>query len=646
MRRAATLAIGCCLLIVAAAGGQATRPADQQKAPSTSPASATALTTQPAVITGKVIDATGNPVSKVALLATRLGGRGIPSTVRCISGDDGTFTFTGLSEGPYSIGIIDIAASTGKGPAVLFDCSPVKVRAIAGQTIKNVKVVLNKCGLIKVTVKDPGGNPLPKVYVYIDSSQRGVISRRTAETDQDGVADVRVIQGEYRILAHKFGFLGQKRQEAVFVAEGKTAELTIVLAPLPRIRGIVRDPTSQPAVGATVILMPFVERAKTGKDGRFDVPLGMEHFEEKSACLVVVRDVSRNLSASAEVDVTEPNISLEMTLAPAATLTGRVTGTDGQPIPNARISVYLFWARYGSSIDDGQRKTDAQGRYKVRTLPGGLRYTVCATAEGFGKADVELEVTQGHSGELVIETLVLPPANQTISGVVLDAEDKPIPNVSVSVNSSNRRNGHQPYRQAVSDKDGKFAIDGVVDEEVELRAQANLHNGMQHGFANVKGGDQNVKVVLEDIGGQRVGPPMPNSLLGKPLGNLAALGFQDTAASADGKCILICFFDHQHRACRRTVEMLTRQASSLAAQGVVVLTVHTADADERTARAWTENSKLPFPLGFIPAGPDSEKLAASWGVTAIPWLILTDKDHKVMAEGFTIDQLDAVRSGN
>ena len=35
-----------------------------------------------------------------------------------------------------------------------------------------------------------------------------------------------------------------------------------------------------------------------------------------------------------------------------------------------------------------------------------------------------------------------------------------------------------------------------------------------------------------------------------------------------------------------------------------------------------------------------DKTRFTWGVKALPWLILTDKQHTVRAEGFNINELD------
>ncbi len=37
---------------------------------------------------------------------------------------------------------------------------------------------------------------------------------------------------------------------------------------------------------------------------------------------------------------------------------------------------------------------------------------------------------------------------------------------------------------------------------------------------------------------------------------------------------------------------------------------------------------------------DENKIAIAWGVKSLPWLILTDKDHIVSSNGFSLNELD------
>jgi hypothetical protein len=61
-------------------------------------------------------------------------------------------------------------------------------------------------------------------------------------------------------------------------------------------------------------------------------------------------------------------------------------------------------------------------------------------------------------------------------------------------------------------------------------------------------------------------------------------------------------------------------------------------ADDAFA-AWKQEAALPFPVARFKDDPD--KTRAAWGATALPWPILTDKSHRVAAEGFPLEELDA-----
>lgn len=60
---------------------------------------------------------------------------------------------------------------------------------------------------------------------------------------------------------------------------------------------------------------------------------------------------------------------------------------------------------------------------------------------------------------------------------------------------------------------------------------------------------------------------------------------------------------------------------------------------EKTLNKWIKKYNIPFHIGII--SEDVEKSRFAWGVRSLPWLILTDKQHVVTAEGFRLSGLDA-----
>jgi hypothetical protein len=83
---------------------------------------------------------------------------------------------------------------------------------------------------------------------------------------------------------------------------------------------------------------------------------------------------------------------------------------------------------------------------------------------------------------------------------------------------------------------------------------------------------------------------------------------------------------------------LAKQEEALKEKGVTVVTVQASPVDEATLKEWTRENTIAFPVGMIRG--DEEKTRLAWGVKALPWLIVVDKERVVRAEGFAISELD------
>ena len=79
-------------------------------------------------------------------------------------------------------------------------------------------------------------------------------------------------------------------------------------------------------------------------------------------------------------------------------------------------------------------------------------------------------------------------------------------------------------------------------------------------------------------------------------------------------------------------------AEDLAGKDVVLGSIH-VDADDPKALGKTVRSmRVKFPVGTL--ADDAGKTLFAWGVRGLPWLILTDREHVVRAEGFALNALD------
>lgn len=69
-----------------------------------------------------------------------------------------------------------------------------------------------------------------------------------------------------------------------------------------------------------------------------------------------------------------------------------------------------------------------------------------------------------------------------------------------------------------------------------------------------------------------------------------------------------------------------------------IFAVQTSKVDQNALDEWVKKNVILFPVGMIQ--DDEEKVRLNWGLKSLPWLILTDRERIVTAEGFNINELD------
>lgn len=89
---------------------------------------------------------------------------------------------------------------------------------------------------------------------------------------------------------------------------------------------------------------------------------------------------------------------------------------------------------------------------------------------------------------------------------------------------------------------------------------------------------------------------------------------------------------------------LNAKAQEIKTKGLVVVVIQASKVDNSVFNEWVEKNNIPLPVGMVQG--DQEKIRFSWGVRSLPWPILTDKQHVVIAEGFSVAELDDKLHGN
>jgi hypothetical protein len=215
----------------------------------------------------------------------------------------------------------------------------------------------------------------------------------------------------------------------------------------------------------------------------------------------------------------------------------------------------------------------------------------------------------------------------------VDAQGKPAGGLPIFMHGDD-----QPERAGFSDVNGMFMIDRICEGEVRLQASFDSSPGGA-GYLKAEGGDTNVRIVLgkEGVHLRYV------SLLDKPLPDTNDLGIDPSAVDVKDKKLIVCFFDMQQRPSRHWVAQLAKRTEELEEKGTVVVGVQASKVERSDLNEWVKKQGIPFPVGMI-AGDDREQRFA-WGIKSLPWLILADTEHMVVAEGFAVGDVDKQLAG-
>jgi len=400
-----------------------------------------------------------------------------------------------------------------------------------------------------------------------------------------------------------------------------------------RIAGVARDEAGKPLAGVRLQALPMSRgEATSDSQGRFEIGWDPRRLGSRQTVhYLVARHERRNLAVAVEIE--EETKTLDLKLKPGVTFTGEVVDPDGRGIDNARIMTMLRVSNWGSSLGRGRVVTNATGKFEVRAIPRDHKYSVTASAEGFGQNEIQIHADNAEYNHLDVGKLTLAVANLAVSGVVVDADDKPVAGARVYCYGEGQTPG-----STQTDAEGKFTIEKICAGTIRISASVSGETRLS-GYVQTDGGATDLKIVAtERPSSVRYMPRPPLSLGNKPLPDLRDLGIELSPADATDKMILVCFWDMEQRPSRHCMRELIKQAEELKAKGVIVVAVQASQIDRGALDKWIKENNTPFPVGMI--HEDAERVRLAWGVKSLPWLILTDRKHVIRVENFGLAELD------
>ncbi|MCZ7678438.1 MAG: carboxypeptidase regulatory-like domain-containing protein [Sandaracinaceae bacterium] len=210
-------------------------------------------------LTGRLVDDTGAAVEGGQVTLVRADGPALPWAAR--TDREGRFVVATLLPGRYEVR----ATAAGHAARSQADVEPGA----------DLRLVLERVGLVAGRVVGPDGGPVPEATVVIAGS--GIWPARHVAADEDGrfrIADVP--PGVYEVRAHHGSLVAEPRR-GLSVEASSPVHLTFALAEGAILRGIVRDSsTGRPVAGAEVTasaeaLDVAPAAATTDEGGRFTI---------------------------------------------------------------------------------------------------------------------------------------------------------------------------------------------------------------------------------------------------------------------------------------------------------------------------------------------------------------------------------------
>jgi protocatechuate 3,4-dioxygenase beta subunit len=589
-----------------------------------------------AKIEGKVVEkASGKPVGGVRVMALREVGPSPFLDEPVTSKADGTFSIAALAAGTYTVQLAPQVTGTADWVA-----EPVPVSLQSGETVRDLRLALTEGCLVEVLVKEETGEPVARASVQIVDTVRYHFRLWRDTTDAGGMVRARLSPGAYEVGGiHEPAYMYGAPSEKFTIADDRTRRFERILGSLPAVTGVVYDEAGVPLEGVKLqILQGGPEETSSDAQGRFRAKWDPRKWAgTPPARYVIARHAQRNLAAADPAG--KDDSQTEVRLRPGITLAGQVTDPNGKALAGSDIEVVLCIDNWRTAVMSNPGvKTDAQGRYEVGALPARQWYDVKASADHYGQIGTEIDATEIADGRVPVRTLALPLANLSVSGVVVDPAGQPIVGASVSC-FPNKWTG-QPGRFTRSDAAGKFVLEHVCAGALDISSIAYTQPRALSGELQTEGGARDVRLVLTE-GRSSSTPFVPGTpvfLRGKPLPELKSAGVE-LPADANDRMLLVCLWDLSRQPSRHCFARLDYWARWSGEKRVTAVALQAGKVEPRLLNQWLKRRKPPFPVGCLTG--DIEKARSAWGAVSLPHLILTDKKHIVVAEGFTMDELEA-----
>jgi hypothetical protein len=341
------------------------------------------------------------------------------------------------------------------------------------------------------------GQPVIRVYRggcwgYVSDFCRSATRSGSTPNDRGGILGFRVVfAGEVDSGKKVINIVIAKEADKVIIAQEEIPK--IQPAGGLNITGVVRNEAGMPVDGAEIKILPDeIRDLRLYAEGKFEINWQPRSSKENQSCYyLAVRHKQKNLATVVEIN--KDTDTLDVILRPGGILTGKVVDSAGKGIEKAVVLMKLKSSN-GMEVHTGFfARTDAEGRFDIRALPPEHAYILTARIRGYGMTHVEVNSDDVRDNRIDAGPIVLARGKFTVSGVVVDANGKPVANAGVFCTGKD-----QVGMNSRTDADGKFTVDGIFKGPVKINAsiQGDSARDISYGSFFTRAGATNVKVVL------------------------------------------------------------------------------------------------------------------------------------------------------
>lgn len=575
------------------------------------------------MITGTVKLPDGMPIANAKVDALEhYGYKNGGSYAEEFTDANGHYELQRLLPGDY-----DVVVRLNGDPGNDWTADVVDVSLKVGEHREHVNPAILKGGLVsgKVTLADTNAvvsDMLVRVHTEAASSP---LQSWSVKTDAHGHFQLRVPAGKRKVYvsgAMPDGYtrssVGEGKLEMDLVLEeGGTYTVNFALRRENQIRGVVVNASGEPVAGASVNCLKPLDRMShpinvvSDHAGKFSInlPDGSE-----SAQLMAYLDDS--VTENGMMFPVKDEARLELRENGFASASGRVVDAEGKPIEGVLVT------NSGEQIKGLYSKltTDVEGRFEEKRLLPGKQIGFYGSKDGYGRNSSSASFAAGQSVEL--EPIILPRADATVSGRVVDSKGNPVEGVQV------KASGYlQPREIEVStNAEGRFMLQGVVEGWLDLEARN--RNYFTKVRAKTGGGEALIKLRNQPW---KWKPEELVDQVGKPAPPLLAKSWFHTDPLPEhqpGKVRLIQFvgLDRPLIFFSNTLPPLQKLREELPEPELEIIVVHGAWPKEEVAEILAKD----YPDFKIPLAIEPEEGAMSKAFGVQHWLtVVIDQKGKV-----------------